>query len=660
MRTMNVTYVLILSLLFTCAAATQPASVSPRCRPARVVATAAESFAPAVPMEPASAFALAQRGAVLAGERSLAFFDGDDQDDPAYSLYKAGYKLILEEKWQEARKKLADVMSKYSKSKYVDDAQYWIAYSWKQSDYKKAIEVYKKFLKDYPNSNYYDDALADLNRLEHPEGVPGGVPAVAPYIVAAPIAAVPPVSTMVPPAAVLSRAVPLVPQDSEDPELRMKIEALYALTRGKSDEKTFELLKGIVLDKEQPRDMREAALAALRNQKDRDVTDVFVRILKTESDERLKATAIYWLGQHASEEKEGGEKAFELLKGIVLDKEQPREMREAALAALRNQKDRDVTDVFVQILKSESDEKLKATAIYWLGQRTAEENVGDEKTVALLKETAQDRSQPRDVRDAALRSLAMMNRPGSLDFFVQVAKNDPDKRVRQTALYAISQTARFDEQKAYQVMKEFALDQKQDPEMRESAFYWIRSFKKGDALDLYLQIAKGDPNVRMRSAALYYIGEAGRKDPDQVFKIYKEFLLDPTQPREVREAVMYSLTRMKTDEAFDLLLHVAKTDPDQRFQEAAIYSIGRMTKDKAKTLGTLTSLFESIPKDRVQTLNALLFSIANIGTDQAVEFLAKVAKTNENFELRRTAIYHLGNIGGEKARAALYDILKGK
>jgi HEAT repeat protein len=589
MRTMNVTYVLILSLLFTCAAATQPASVSPRCRPARVVATAAESFAPAVPMEPASAFALAQRGAVLAGERSLAFFDGDDQDDPAYSLYKAGYKLILEEKWQEARKKLADVMSKYSKSKYVDDAQYWIAYSWKQSDYKKAIEVYKKFLKDYPNSNYYDDALADLNRLEHPEGVPGGVPAVAPYIVAAPIAAVPPVSTMVPPAAVLSRAVPLVPQDSEDPELRMKIEALYALTRGKSDEKTFELLKGIVLDKEQPRDMREAALAALRNQKDRDVTDVFVRILKTESDERLKATAIYWLGQ-----------------------------------------------------------------------RTAEENVGDEKTVALLKETAQDRSQPRDVRDAALRSLAMMNRPGSLDFFVQVAKNDPDKRVRQTALYAISQTARFDEQKAYQVMKEVALDQKQDPEMRESAFYWIRSFKKGDALDLYLQIAKGDPNVRMRSAALYYIGEAGRKDPDQVFKIYKEFLLDPTQPREVREAVMYSLTRMKTDEAFDLLLHVAKTDPDQRFQEAAIYSIGRMTKDKAKTLGTLTSLFESIPKDRVQTLNALLFSIANIGTDQAVEFLAKVAKTNENFELRRTAIYHLGNIGGEKARAALYDILKGK
>jgi HEAT repeat protein len=369
----------------------------------------------------------------------------------------------------------------------------------------------------------------------------------------------------------------------------------------------------------------------------------------------MKIEALYALTRGKSDEK-----TFELLKGISLDKEQPLEMREAALMGLRNQKDRDIWDVFVQFLKNESDERLKATAIYGLGQHAAEEKGGEEKTLTLLKQTAQDRSQPREVREAALRSLAMINRPEALDLFVQVAKSDADKQMRQAALYAISQVARFDEQKAFQAMKALALDQNQDAEMRQSAFYWVRQFKKSDALDLYLQVAKNDPSPRMRSAALYYIGEAGSKEPDQVFKIYKQFLLDPTQPREVREAVMYSLTRLNTDDAFNLLMQVARTDPDQRFQEAAIYNIGRMTKDRAKTLETLTSLFDAIPKDRVQTLNALLFSIANIGTDQAVEFLARVAKTNENFELRRTAIYHLGNIGGEKARAALYDILKGK
>jgi HEAT repeat protein len=587
---MDITHLSTVTLLFTCIAAAQSVAVAPRSQDASVLATTGEAFALPPSVELPSAWTLAPRIAALSGqaaegsaESPFGFLDGDDQDDPAYSLYKAGYKLILDEKWQEARKKLTEVLAKYSKSKYVDDAQYWIAYSWKQSDDKKAIEAYKKFLKDYPNSNYYDDAVADLNRLEHPDAVVG-VPVISPGIVVPPPATVSP-SVIVPPSALEL----LSERKTDDPELRMKLEALYALTRGKSDEKTFELLKGIVLDKEQPREMREAALMALRNQKDRDVSDLFVQILKNESDERLKATAIYWLGQHAAEEKWGGE-----------------------------------------------------------------------KTLTLLKQTAQDRSQSREVREAALRSLAMINRPDALELFVQVAKTDPDKQVKQAALYAISQAARFDQQKAYQAMKEFALDQNQDREMRESAFYWIRQFKKSDALDFYLQVAKSDPNVRMRSAALYYIGEAGNKDPEQVFKIYKEFLLDPTQSREVREAVMYSLTRLKTDEAFNLLLQVARTDPDQRFQEAAIYSIGQMTKNKTKTLETLISLFDSIPKDRVQTLNSLLYSIASIGSDQAVEFLTKVAKTNESFELRRTAIYHLGNIGGEKARAALYDILKGK
>jgi hypothetical protein len=31
----------------------------------------------------------------------------------------------------------------------------------------------------------------------------------------------------------------------------------------------------------------------------------------------------------------------------------------------------------------------------------------------------------------------------------------------------------------------------------------------------------------------------------------------------------------------------------------------------------------------------------------------------EDYDLRRDAVYYLGSIGGENARSALYDILKG-
>jgi HEAT repeat protein len=56
----------------------------------------------------------------------------------------------------------------------------------------------------------------------------------------------------------------------------------------------------------------------------------------------------------------------------------------------------------------------------------------------------------------------------------------------------------------------------------------------------------------------------------------------------------------------------------------------------------------------------LFYSIAEVGNDKAVDFLTNVALTHENYDLRTNAVYYLGSIGSEKARASLYRILKGQ
>ena len=89
----------------------------------------------------------------------------EGKDDPALSMYKAGYELVLAEKWGEARKKLEEMVKKYPESEYADDAQYWSAYALMHTDRKKAEVEYKEFIKKYPKSNYRDDAIADLNQL---------------------------------------------------------------------------------------------------------------------------------------------------------------------------------------------------------------------------------------------------------------------------------------------------------------------------------------------------------------------------------------------------------------------------------------------------------------------------------------------------------------
>ena len=456
--------------------------------------------------------------------KSREAIDPGDQDDPGYATYKAAYKLILEEKWEDARKKFSEVLSKYAKSKYVDDAEYWIAYSWKYSDQRKAIEAYKKFLKQYPASNYYDDAAGDLNRLENPEAA--AIAGSAETFVATRRN----LESLARGAEAIGRAAgrisgkfagsaPRPPSRStDDPEIRMKMEALQAIVRSGRDEKTFELVKETALDKQQSRELRETA---------------------------------FWL--------------------------------------LREFKGKNVTDVYLQIIKEDADKRLKQTAPHFLGQS---ERNGDDSTANLIKQ--------------------------------------------------------------------IALDQKQDREIREAALHSLREMKRGDALDFYLQVAKTDADERIRSTALYYIGEVGKKDPEKVFKIYKEFLLDQQQPRSLRESAMHSVTQSKHDETLNLLLQVARSDPDERIQSTAIYWIGQYGKNKSKSMETLVSLFDSLPSDRPRSLESILYAVASLGTDSAVDFLARVAKTHQNYDLRRNAVYYIGNIGGEKARAALYDILKGK
>ena len=90
----------------------------------------------------------------------------DNKNEPGYGLYKEGYAFVLDEQWEGALEKFAQMIAKFPKSEYVDDAKYWSAYSLKHFDMKAAIDAYRAFIKKYPKSTYYDDAVADLNDLQ--------------------------------------------------------------------------------------------------------------------------------------------------------------------------------------------------------------------------------------------------------------------------------------------------------------------------------------------------------------------------------------------------------------------------------------------------------------------------------------------------------------
>jgi tetratricopeptide (TPR) repeat protein len=325
----------------------------------------------------------------------------DDQDDPGYAMYKAGYNLILDESWQDARRKLAEVISKYPKSDYVDDAQYWSAYALMHIDRKKAVEAYKKFLKGYPKSNYYDDAVADLGQLDAPVAVTSysGTSGSSITVGAGEQAIVTDEGVVVSKAPrggisygfssgmrhlsrelrrggmhlrMLGHIAPTPTPDNEkiDPETRLKMEALYAIGETKEDEKSFQTLRDVALDLKQSRQLREAAMDALSEFKKFDVFSVYVDIARKDTSRDLQMYAVDYIGEHGKDKNKTVDVLVDLFNSIPKQRTEQVETIFYSIAEVGNDK---AVDFLTKVALTNEDYNLRTNAVYLLG------SIGSEK-----------------------------------------------------------------------------------------------------------------------------------------------------------------------------------------------------------------------------------------------------------------------------------------
>jgi hypothetical protein len=431
----------------------------------------------------------------------------NNQGDAAYAIYKEGYNLVLDEKWDEARRKFDEVISQYSGSKFIDDAQYWSAYALMHTNQWKAVEAYRRFIRSYPRSSYFDDAVADFARLQVEQ----------PVLPPLPDTLLLQLETIGEPIVIdlrrLERELQAIrPQPPSVPRPRTNI-SIVAI-----EESTATLLNVVTDDTKFDLPIR-VKIESLRN----------------------------------ATEKLHGEKASRALKQWILDPEQPLEAREYAMA--------------------------------------------------LITRTS--------------------------------TKANP---------------------MAFQTLREVALDQKQPLPLRELAISSLARAKQFDALPVFKEIAQRDPADKSKVLAIEAIGQAGKDRPGSLETLIELFKETPKRRTREQELLLNAIADINSERAFQFIKGVAMTHGDRDVQNLAIYHIGEMGRDES--VETLSELFNALPKQRKEQRETIMYSVANIGSDRAIDFLATVARTGDDRELRSNAIYYLTNIGGEKARTALYKVLE--
>jgi hypothetical protein len=167
-----------------------------------------------------------------------------------------------------------------------------------------------------------------------------------------------------------------------------------------------------------------------------------------------------------------------------------------------------------------------------------------------------------------------------------------------------------------------------------------------------------DKATQLRMDALAALGR-GDED-DNGFQTLKSVALDRSQPVPLRIQAMNQLAGFKKHDPSPVFVALAESDTSEDIQSACLDYLRESVNDDNKSVALLRNLFEKLPASRADQRSMILYEIADIGNDGAVDFLGNVARHDSSYDLRSEAVYYLGNIGGEKARTVLYQMILNK
>ena len=260
--------------------------------------------------------------------------------------------------------------------------------------------------------------------------------------------------------------------------------------------------------------------------------------------------------------------------------------------------------------------ETRSSAINWLNRAPDERaGVSPSQLAKALGDIARDENDNQQVRQTALRVLARQENGEGIPALIDISRGTQDVWLGKQALSVLAQSG--------------------DPRART----YLRT-----------AVQRPDLNDEMRVAAIRGIGREYATSQDA------EFLrgLYPKLPSErTKEAVLESMGEMGgTVNAKWLMTIAGSNDESLRLRRRAI-----QLSDRAGTsVADLSKLYDQTDDPQMQ--DAIIATLSNNGTKAATDKLLAIAKTDQNYQMRRRAVNALGRSDDPRVKDALKDIVE--
>lgn len=172
----------------------------------------------------------------------------------------------------------------------------------------------------------------------------------------------------------------------------------------------------------------------------------------------------------------------------------------------------------------------------------------------------------------------------------------------------------------------------------------------GEADRTLERLALSGPTMKVQQSAVFWMGAA--RGPAGLAGLKRVLAQAPGE--KLREQVVFAVSVSKEAGALDLLLQAARGDQQPRVRAAALFWVAQ--KAGARVAETIESAVRDDPDAQVK--KRALFALSQMPTtDEGVPRLIGIARTNRNADVRKQAMFWLGQSRDPRALAFFEEVL---